>query len=286
VDGGELVRLADGAFLWTSSSGGGSGVVFLHGGPGLSSNLFPVSAWLEDVADCHHYDQRGSGRSSKTPPYDVATFVADLDELGGHWRHERMALVGHSWGAMLALLFALSRPGRVSAIVGIGFPGIDDSWVRVERRWPVERLTSEERERFVSLDGRRGLDEAEGAELARLYWTMEIASRDRLPDWAREPLYGFPMAGDVASAVRRDVGRLIAEGPDAPPSWFRDLAVPALFVHGAEDFRSPDGARAVAEAMPGGRFVELAGAGHCPWIERPDELRSLIRGFLEPVLAS
>jgi proline iminopeptidase len=281
----ERIRLSDGAQIWTSSAGDGPGIAFLHGGPGLSSNLFAVSAWLEDLGACHHYDQRGSGRSSKVPPYDVATFVADLDELRAGWGHERVILVGHSWGAMLALFSALEHPERVAAIVGIGFPGIDGAWVRVARRWPVERLSPEERERFASLKGRGGLDEAEGAELARLYWTMEVASRSDVPDWEREPMYRFPMAGDVASAVRRDVGRLIEERPGPPPTWFRELNVPALFVHGAADFRRGDGARAVAGAMPNGRYVELDGAGHCPWIERPDELRSLIRGFFGPVLA-
>ena len=56
--------------------------------------------------------------------------------------------------------------------------------------------------------------------------------------------------------------------------------MPFLVLHGSEDTRPSDGARELAERLPNGRFHLLDGAGHLPWVERPDELRDLIISFL------
>jgi pimeloyl-ACP methyl ester carboxylesterase len=59
-----------GATLWAVSSGAGVPAVLCHGGPGLSDNLGPVATMVEDFALVHRYDQRGSGRSCSSGPFD------------------------------------------------------------------------------------------------------------------------------------------------------------------------------------------------------------------------
>lgn len=66
----ELVAVSS-ASLWTASSGAGVPLVLAHGGPGLSNNLEPVAAMVEDVDRVHLYDQRGGGRSSAGGPFGV-----------------------------------------------------------------------------------------------------------------------------------------------------------------------------------------------------------------------
>lgn len=114
----EMVAFPD-ATIWTESSGVADGVplVLAHGGPGLSNNLRPVAAMVDDVARVHRYDQRGCGRSSEGGPFDIATFVADLDALRAHWGHDRWVVGGHSWGAVLSLFYALAHPERTLGVV-------------------------------------------------------------------------------------------------------------------------------------------------------------------------
>jgi len=54
----------DGAELWCATSGHGPGLVLAHGGPGMSDNLGPVAAMVDDLATVHRFDQRACGRSS------------------------------------------------------------------------------------------------------------------------------------------------------------------------------------------------------------------------------
>jgi len=74
--------------------------------------LEPVAAMLDDLWTVYRYDQRSCGRSTGGPPYDVATAVADLDALREHWGLSQWIVLGHSWGATLALAYGLAIPPK------------------------------------------------------------------------------------------------------------------------------------------------------------------------------
>src|SRR5687767_1759732 len=84
----ELVEV-NGVRLWTARQGCGPPLVLLHGGPGLWDDFADLAAMVADLVTVHRYDQRGCGRSMAVPPYDVATFVADLEALRVRWGHPR-----------------------------------------------------------------------------------------------------------------------------------------------------------------------------------------------------
>lgn len=85
---------------------------------------------LDGVARVIRFDPRGCGRSSRTPPYTVATCVADLEAIRRHYGIERWVVAGHSWGADLALIYALHEPGRV-----LGFACIAGGRLHNDREW-------------------------------------------------------------------------------------------------------------------------------------------------------
>jgi proline iminopeptidase len=238
-------------------------LVLCHGGPGLSDNLGPVAALVADVALVHRYDQRGAGRSSRAGPLDVATFIADLEALRAHWGHERWVVGGHSWGANLALLYALAHPERTLGVVYLAGPGLRWGWQEETRRRRLARLTEAERAELAQL-------EPASARFAQLMWSTDFADRRRAPE---QPLYAFPRNDEVFDAVTRSHRAVLDAGVDAGA-----LAAPLLVVHGAHD--GPERARAVAEQAPRGRYVELRDSGHSPWLEEPDELGRALREFL------
>ena len=98
----EVVSVA-GCALWTVRQGKGPALVCCHGGPGIWDYLESVAAMVDDLVTLYRYDQRACGRSTGGPPYDVATAVADLDALREHWGLRQWIILGHSWGATLAL---------------------------------------------------------------------------------------------------------------------------------------------------------------------------------------
>jgi len=104
-------------------------VLWLHGGPGgAETPLFRLyDAELERHLVVTYWDQRGAGRSydpdADPKQLTVARHLADLDAVVDHQRaslgREKLALIGHSWGGTLGLLYAQAHPEKVAAFIGV-----------------------------------------------------------------------------------------------------------------------------------------------------------------------
>src|SRR5579864_9005276 len=95
----------------------------MHGGLGLDHTYFRPSldslARSEGHPQIIYYDHRGGGRSRREPLDGVthATWAGDADALRAHLGHERVVLLGHSYGDYLALDYVLAHPERVAALI-------------------------------------------------------------------------------------------------------------------------------------------------------------------------
>lgn len=104
-------------------------LLWLHGGPGGAER--PLFRYFNSDLEKHftvvYWDQRGAGRSfnPKADPHDltIARHIADLDRIVDYLKNtlhqDMIALVGHSWGATLGLLYGHAHPHKVSAIVAV-----------------------------------------------------------------------------------------------------------------------------------------------------------------------
>src|SRR2546421_4124493 len=91
----------------TGEAGRGEPLIMCHGGPGLWDMTGSLSARLAGNFRVIRWDQRGCGRSERRGPYSMARCVADLDAVRAQAAAQKPALFGHSWGATLALRYAL-----------------------------------------------------------------------------------------------------------------------------------------------------------------------------------
>ena len=114
------------ASLYARDIGRGQPMIVLHGGPDFDhAYLLPDLDRLADAFRLIYYDQRGRGRSAEgVQPDDVtlASDVDDVDKVRQHFQLESSALLGHSWGAVLALEYALRYPRRVSHLGRLSAP--------------------------------------------------------------------------------------------------------------------------------------------------------------------
>jgi proline iminopeptidase len=95
-----------GVRIWTTHSG-------TAGIPVLLANL------IDDIAQVVRFEQRGCGRSDSTPPYDIETCLLDLETIRKHYGIDRWIVGGHSWGADLALIYALEHTTKVAGLICI-----------------------------------------------------------------------------------------------------------------------------------------------------------------------
>src|SRR5258708_546470 len=131
----------NGVHLYTRRVGDGPAVIVLHGGPGAHHDyLVPQSERLALGRTLLYYDERGGGRSpvSRETPVGWREHVADLEALRQRWGLERVTLLGYSWGGLLAVLYALTHPDRVSRLALVSAAPLTAAWRdEFERRPPA-----------------------------------------------------------------------------------------------------------------------------------------------------
>ena len=116
----ERFRTRDGRTLTYRRTGSGPMLVCHPGGPGFSSRYFADFAGLGDAFTLALLNPRGtagSDRPADARAYATEDYVADLDEFREHLGLERMLLLGHSHGGVVAQAYAAAHPDRVERLV-------------------------------------------------------------------------------------------------------------------------------------------------------------------------
>ena len=247
-------RTRDGIELHVQELGSGPPVVMLHGLLVGNMTTWYFSA-ASELAKTHRvilFDLRGHGLSARTTSgYDVATMARDLESIVDDVAREPVALVGHSYGAVVALTFALRHPERVRKLA------------IVEAPLPPSHLD----------------------ELDAFLGQSPDTMLDALPDVLRAALVGGGRRGRrfvdamrflaTESSLFADLRR----AQDVPDDALTALRCPLLSVYGTSSSCRPVGAR-LRRVVPAARHVEIAG-GHFLPIEAPIELTQTLGGFLD-----
>jgi proline iminopeptidase len=274
-----------GGALFTRTIGAGPTVVVIHGGPGTLDHtyLLPYMDGLADFGRLVYYDQRGHGRSlGALSPTDVTIerFVADLDAVCAATGEDAVTLLGHSWGAHLALRFALRHPARVARIILVN----------------TAPVTQADHQDFVAFRRERG-----GSLIGELRWLLTTtAYADGDPHLEVDLLrrvfsIGIVRPMDVARlnlrVSRENVlrGRIIAQRFEEtlysqPFDLLPDLAdlhVPTLVLHGDQDFVPGTIASGIAAALPRARLAVLPACGHFAYLEASDAVHAEIAKFIK-----
>lgn len=208
------------------------------------------------------YDTRGHGASDAPPgDYGFPDLVADARAVMDHHGAERASYMGLSLGGMTGLGLALAHPDRIERLVvcdaraDAPAPFVaswDDRLAAIEQGG-MEAVVAGTMERWLTPAFRAARPE-EAARLAAMI-------RATKPEGYR----------GCAAALKRldylkDLGR---------------LAVPTLYVVGAQDAAAPEAAmRAMAEATPGGRLAVVPDAAHIANVDNPAGFRAALDGFL------
>jgi proline iminopeptidase len=265
-------------------------LVIVHGGPGGNAYVYEhlQGPWLEKRRTVVYYDQRGGGRSaapSNPADYGMPALVADLDALIRHLGQTRVDLLGFSFGAELALEYALAHPERLAHLV-LQSPNGGDyvrmaatetygfaSLARGEDRARLERLAREP----IASPAARLAELWKGATDADVdsyhYHRLEIAARARQLDAAS----GFQNSGLMNAVMFSD------QRARGAPLMARAAAIstPALVMVGAYDRTTGvDVARDLALVLGGARLAVFSDSAHFPCYEEADLYSRIVGAFV------
>jgi proline iminopeptidase len=290
-------HVAQGIELRHEAVGEGRDVVVVHGGPGLPyAHPWRAAKVSSSGIRWHFYDQRGCGDSSR--PFDrapgestwksmqaveaklgLAEQVADLERIRRLLGKERLTLVGHSFGALIAALYAAEWPDRVEALTLVApaplfvMPVEDgDLFSLIRSRLPPDSTSEYDAylRRYFDFRAHIAKDETSLSsffgEFGRFY---RLAAR-RSPPEGEVPPGGFlTLALYLSLGKRHDW-----------TSVMRQVRAPVLLIHGEEDLQPRAATERVASLFPKSHLQALPDAGHFPFDEQPEAFAQAISDFL------
>jgi proline iminopeptidase len=277
--------------LYVRAIGKGEPVVVLHGGPDFDHRYFlPDLDRLGDSFRLIYYDQRGRGRSAQDVRPEEVSLASDLDDLDKvreHFGLEAPVLLGHSWGAVLALEYALRHPSRVSRLILLNPAPVSAADVAEFRRAYLEKLGPDsERQRAIAASAAYQAGDPEAvvaryrihfrpalkrvADFERLMAAMRAAFTSQGSD-------GILKARVVEDQLMRDTWQV--PGYDLLPQ-LRRLRVPTLVIAGEHDFIPVQLAEHIANAIPGAELVTIKDCGHFSYLECAGDVRNVLDGFM------
>jgi proline iminopeptidase len=293
--------------LFYHTQGAGSPVLVIHGGPG-----FPIRQSLTSLEPLagqykfYYYDQRGCGRSTK--PFDhfesrnfcanmkelertlgIGAQVADLERIRHILGREKLVLMGHSFGAFLASMYAAEFPEHVQALVLVAPSGVlvlpdkESSFFQLIREHLPEAQRADY-DHFLTeyLDFGQVFSKSE-EELARL--------NRRLAEFF---LAASGEQGSAGASASADNGGWMVQAMYFSMgkrhdyrAALRGIQAPVLVVHGENDLLPERVSRMYVDAFPNARLrvvrngkTRAAGrAGHFLFSDQPEELARIVDKF-------
>jgi proline iminopeptidase len=271
--------------------GRGVPIIVLHGGPDFDCGyLVPELDRLADRYRLIYYDQRGRGRSAaQVQPDDVslASDVDDIDRVRRHFHLSSPVLLGHSWGIVLALEYALRYPANVSRLILMNPAPASAADRGILRTAYLAKLGADmDRQRAIVKTA--AYQQGDPETVAARYRIHFQAAFARPADYEtvmarmkagfiRQGSEGILKARAVEDRLMRDSWEL--DGYDLIPK-LRALRLPTLVIYGDRDFIPRDIADHIAGAIPDAQLVTVTDCGHFGYLECPDAVRRPIDDFL------
>jgi proline iminopeptidase len=250
--------------------GQGFPCLVMHGGLGFDHTY--LHPWLDPLGDTLqliYYDHRGNGRSGRPDKKTMshAQFAADADALASHLGHEKVVVMGHSYGGFIALEFALRHPDRLSHLILLDTAPALNNLEEIE----ANALRMGATEEMMTV-----LQES---------WSTDEEMRQRLEIiW---PLYFKNYDSDIAARL---VGNCIvsiagnacegeAEAYNVTPR-LGEIQIPTLVLVGREDFVCPPSqAHILCKGIPNSELVIFEDSGHLPYVEEPGLFFDTVRDW-------
>lgn len=274
----------DGRKLTYRKLGHGPVLVCHPGGPGFSADYFGDLAALWEQYTLIMLNPRGTGASDRPGDgraYGIDDYVDDVEQLRRHLEVERMLLLGHSHGGVVAQAYAARHPARVRRLVLASTLARFGSDQEAAMRQGMDKRSGQP----WAADAAAALEEEQAGHFTSDQELSELVFRE-LPLYFAH--YGAVEAGYVDSLrteiVNADALKLFNNEIFTTFDLRNDLPeikCPTLVITGDEDFIcGPLCAEEICAAVKGAQMVIVGDSGHMTFIEQPQAFHDEVDDFL------
>ena len=271
-----LVALPDGYNINVEEVGSGFPLIVLHGGPGLDHSMFrPYLDSLGDEFRLLYVDERGQGRSERVDPTTLSleVFARDVDLLAEALELEGFALLGHSFGAIIATFHATELGTAAAYVISGGGDASEALDADVEAS--LEGLGNGRETIAASWEAEKTVETEE---------QLKQLLHDQMPfHFHGEPPPGYAEETVGSPEVLRYFANIGYGAFDYRPK-LRSVRKPTLIVVGEHDrTTTPRAAQVLHEGIPNSELVVIPDAGHMSFVEKSESYLAAVRRFLSGV---
>jgi len=277
----EGIKKINGANLFLSVKGKGETLVVLHGGPGLNHRYFtPHLKALEKKFRVVYYDQRASGKSASPSPDSISIkfFVEDLEAIRKELKLERLNLLAHSWGAVLATQYAMAYPKRVNKIIYSNPSMLSREYDQEAAAITKKKTTKEDSVTRAQLFSSGNLDVAKYDQLMHLSFNASAYDRNNMTKINLDLPANFIEANKALfTGLMKDQAAQKANLYDS----LKTFSFPVLIIHGEADIIPMASLERMKNNLPNSQLVILSKSGHFPFVEETEKYVEVVTTFLK-----
>jgi len=244
-------------------------VLLVHGRPVSHESLKPLEWLVQTGRPVVFYDQLGCGKSDQPDDpsiWEMSLFVDEVDVLRRELGLEKVHLLGHSWGGMIAMEYALTQPhGIVSLTLASASSSRDLSNDDIEGL--REKLPSYVQETLRKHEEAGTTDDPTYQEADKIFALRHIFRKHPWPEW-------------LMQAMRRPQKEMVdMAGWDVRPR-LSNITIPTLVTCGRFDICTPAHARLIYEAIPQSELAIFEKSSHYPHGEETNRFLAVLHNFM------
>lgn len=274
----------EGGRLYYVTAGKGKPLVILHGGPGLDHSYFlPQMEALAEKYQLIFYDQRACGRSDvdvDSSTINMNQFVDDLDSLRSWFRFDKINLLGHSFGGLLAMRYALKYPDRLHTLLLVNSTPSTSVWRDSSIHMLNKREDGDTRIRLTELtasDAFKRMEPAAMESFYRLFFKKSFFDQSKVNDLSLKFRDSFAETNRMMNYLYRDSSVVSYNLNDT----LSGLKIPSLIISAEADIIHPLAVEELHRSLKRSEYVFMEGCGHFPFVEQPETFRRIIEKFLD-----
>lgn len=267
-------------------AGEGEPFILLHGGPGMyHDELYPFFMDFAKSNQVIFYDQRGNGKSTMekidSTNFTVELMVKDLEELRKEFKIEKLNIIGHSWGGLLAMYYATEHPDNVKRLILVDAAPVNTELLIKSYEKQVSMFTPEEWEYVQKLwnseEYLAGNPEVHN-EAMRLSEGVIFSNKAVIDDYMKAAAFNEITAKNAV--LLNDLATGIKLNIHVQDQLYK-IECPTLIINGRDDFIVEEAPKLANQLIANSELVFIEGAGHYPHIENSQSFFGVIEAFVE-----
>ena len=271
---------SDGVQVAYYETGSGLPLLLINGGPGFPAQHFgPLAHQLASRLQMRviRFDQRGTGRSTldvvSNETLSLALMVHDIEALRRSLGIDGWVVMGHSFGAVLAMAYAAEHRTAVRTLILSAPAGVDLSYAPTLQANIHSRLTAEENTALELAQSGSSPTYERQLEVLSILLSAYVRDKAHLPSLRRAVIDSRVYVPAVGALVMSNLAR---DNHDLRPGLAR-LGVPTLILQGDEDPLGLETALEVHHAISSSELVIIPNASHYGWLDNPQAYFAAVR---------